>query len=99
MKNIRLMVSVRGKVQGVGYRESTREVATEYNVYGWVRNEADGRVTAVLEGGEEHVLSVVEWMRSGPRHAQVGELTWTEEAYTGSFDSFAVQRTHNPAKV
>ena len=47
---VREMVSFRGVVQGVGFRASCRAVAGELSLVGWVRNEADGTVTAHVQG-------------------------------------------------
>jgi acylphosphatase len=68
---VRRRVLVSGRVQGVWYRESCRETATARGVTGWVRNLADGRVEAVLEGPPEAVEAVVEWCRGGPARARV----------------------------
>jgi len=64
-------VVVSGRVQGVWYRESCRREATAAGVSGWVRNNYDGTVEAVLEGESVAVDRVVAWMRVGPRSAVV----------------------------
>jgi acylphosphatase len=61
-------------VQGVWYRESCRQVADRLGVSGWVRNEPDGSVVAVVEGEEAAVDRLLEWMRTGPRHAVVTDV-------------------------
>jgi acylphosphatase len=67
-------VTVRGMVQGVWFRDSCRRVALAAGVSGWVRNEPDGSVAAVLEGAPTEVERVIEWMRRGPRRAAVEEI-------------------------
>jgi len=67
----RTRVFVTGRVQGVWFRESCREQAVAVGVSGWVRNLADGRVEAVLEGPPAAVERVVQWCRQGPRQARV----------------------------
>lgn len=62
----RVRVTVRGRVQGVGYRWSTRLVAERERVTGWVRNVADGSVEAELQGEPERVDAVLAWMAEGP---------------------------------
>lgn len=68
-------VTVRGQVQGVGYRWFTREVADAAGITGWVRNRHDGSVEAVLQGEPEAVDAVLRAMRKGPRGARVIEMT------------------------
>lgn len=65
-------VVVQGRVQGVWFRASTREVAERHGVTGWVRNEPGGTVRAHLEGFPSDVEAVLGWMRDGgPPRAQV----------------------------
>ncbi len=52
-----------GRVQGVGFRYTARNIAQQYNVAGYVRNLADGRVELVLEGADEDMDCVVEAIR------------------------------------
>lgn len=68
---VRRRVTVSGRVQGVFFRDSCRQEALARGLAGWVRNRDDGAVEAVLEGDAAAVDAVVDWMRSGPRHAWV----------------------------
>ncbi len=68
---VRIQVVVSGRVQGVGYRASCAHRATEDGLGGWVRNRADGRVEAELEGSPTAVEAVLAWCRVGPRWATV----------------------------
>jgi len=76
---IRVRAIVFGRVQGVWYRQSCRDVAVAAGLRGWVRNNADGTVEAVLEGDAQSVKRVVEWMREGPSRAVVDDLRLTHE--------------------
>jgi acylphosphatase len=76
-------VIVRGRVQGVYFRDSCRRVALEAGVAGWVRNELDGTVAAHLEGSAAGVDRVVEWMRNGPPHAVVDDVAVAAVAPVG----------------
>jgi acylphosphatase len=58
-------------VQGVWFRESCRREAGSYGVVGWVRNRADGRVEAVLEGDAPGVQAMEAWCHRGPPRAYV----------------------------
>ena len=67
----RRRVVVRGQVQGVFFRETTKRSALAAGVSGWVRNRPDGTVEAVLEGEPEDVRRLVAFIRDGPRGARV----------------------------
>ena len=67
-------VVIKGRVQGVAYRASMREVAVEYRVQGWVRNRDDGVVLSVVQGEEADVERVLDWARRGPPAAKVTGL-------------------------
>ena len=85
---MRYRVVVGGRVQGVWYRESCRREAAAAGVAGWVRNNDDGTVEAVLEGEAEGVQRVLDWMRQGPRGAVVESVDARAEEPLGesSFD-------------
>ncbi|MEN3312037.1 MAG: acylphosphatase [Actinomycetota bacterium] len=68
---IRRRVVVHGHVQGVFFRDSTRRLAQQHGVAGWVANRPDGAVEAVFEGETDAVERLVAFSRSGPRGAQV----------------------------
>ena len=89
-KKIRAHVFVRGTVQGVYFRQNTKQVATRHKVAGWVRNLPDGRVEAVFEGGEMDVNEVIEWCHVGPPKAKVDDVSVKFEKYTGEFAGFEV---------
>jgi acylphosphatase len=80
---VRRRVLVSGRVQGVWYRETCRRVATENAVAGWVRNNHDGTVEAVLEGGSDAVERVIAWMGTGPPQAHVEHVEVRTEAPVG----------------
>lgn len=76
-------VVVRGRVQGVFFRDSARRAAESRGVAGWVRNRSDGAVEAWFEGDAEAVEAMVEWSRSGPSRAQVESVDVSEVAPEG----------------
>jgi acylphosphatase len=67
-------IRVRGRVQGVGYRDALRAEALRLGVNGWVRNRADGSVEALLQGDDACVDRLIDWARRGPRLAHVRTL-------------------------
>jgi acylphosphatase len=62
---VRAHVFVSGKVQGVFYRDTTKQEADKRGVRGWVRNLKDGRVEAVFEGPADKVEEMVAWCKVG----------------------------------
>jgi acylphosphatase len=87
---IRRRVIVRGLVQGVFFRDSTRRLAQRHGVSGWVANRGDGAVEAVFEGEADAVERLIAFSRKGPRGAQVDSVEVTEEEPTG-LSGFAVR--------
>lgn len=80
---VRRRVLVSGRVQGVFYRDSCRQVAQHEGVAGWVRNLRDGRVEAVFEGPEDAVDRVVAWCHDGPAGAVVTDFVVHPEVVEG----------------
>ncbi len=76
---IRRRVIVVGRVQGVFFRETTRHLAEQAGVAGWVRNRPDGTVEAVFEGEPDAVEQLVEACRTGPPMAEVADVEVIEE--------------------
>jgi len=65
---------VAGKVQGVGFRWSTRGKARQLGVTGWVRNCVDGRVEGEASGTKNAIAALLEWLRTGPPGARVDSV-------------------------
>jgi acylphosphatase len=76
---IRRRVVVRGHVQGVFFRETTRRRALQAHVSGWVRNRPDGAVEAVFEGERDAVERLVAFCEEGPRGSRVDRVVVTAE--------------------
>jgi acylphosphatase len=62
---------IRGRVQGVWFRESMRREAESLGIAGWVRNRADRTVEALVEGTPEAIEAIVRWAHRGPDTAEV----------------------------
>ncbi|MBA4436940.1 MAG: acylphosphatase [Nitrosopumilaceae archaeon] len=90
MVNQRVRVFVKGKVQGVFFRQALKVKAKQNDVFGWVKNLDDGRVEAVLEGNEENVGTLVEWCHGGPANARVEDVDIKNEKFTNEFSKFDV---------
>lgn len=88
MAMARRRVVAHGRVQGVWFRESARQRATELDVGGWVRNRPDGAVEAELEGDAEAVDVLVAWFLRGPSGAHVERLDVEEREPRGESDFY-----------
>jgi acylphosphatase len=84
-------VIVRGRVQGVFFRDTVRRMAEWRALAGWVRNREDGAVEAVFEGPPEGVESLVRFCHEGPRGAVVERVEAFEEEPEG-IEGFSIAR-------
>jgi acylphosphatase len=83
MSGTRRRVVAFGQVQGVFFRDSTRQEAERRGVAGWARNTDEGTVEAVFEGSPEAVEALVDFVRGGPGHANVSRVDVVEEEPEG----------------
>jgi len=90
MDTLRAHLIIEGRVQGVFFRDSTRNEATRLNLTGWVKNRFDGSVELVAEGSREEVKKLIDWCHHGPPGARVTMIHEIKEDYTGEFDSFRI---------
>ena len=89
---VRAHVFVKGKVQGVLFRYTTRTEADIRGVKGWVRNMSDGGVEAVFEGEKAKVDEMIDYCHYGPPAAKVSSVKVINYDYTGEFTNFAIRR-------
>ena len=90
MVNLRVRLFIKGKVQGVFFRQALKIRAKKNNVNGWVRNLKDGRVEALLEGKDTDVSTLIEWCHAGSANARVEDIEIKNEKYKGEFSKFEV---------
>lgn len=69
---------VHGKVQGVFYRDSTRQQAETLGITGWVKNNKDGAVELHACGEDSKIQLLIDWLHQGPERASVATVTWHE---------------------
>jgi acylphosphatase len=83
---------ISGRVQGVGFRWFTKDVAVREGLTGWVRNLPDGRVEALAEGETAAVARLEQALHGGPPGARVHTVNATAESPTGGFQDFSIAR-------
>lgn len=88
MPNQRLLATVRGRVQGVGYRWFVRREAEHLGIDGWVSNRSDGGVDVVAEAPDADLEIFVGRLRQGPLAASVSAVDIVYEPARGGLDGF-----------
>ena len=90
LRKARLVVT--GRVQGVFYRQSTREAAQALGLAGWVRNQPDGTVVLEAIGPLLALERLIAWCQEGPPAARVDrvEIEWSDPAAGEEKSSFQV---------
>ena len=81
---------VRGRVQGVFFRDACAREARSNGVVGWIRNRSDGAVEAWFEGHPQAVENLVTWCRQGPSRARIDGIDVTEDIPAG-LEDFRIQ--------
>ncbi len=89
MPTIHLLI--KGKVQGVFYRATAKEVAEELGLTGWVKNTKDGDVEIVATGDKDQLDQFAIWCKKGPSKAIVNEVQMTPQE-DQVFDAFKIAR-------
>jgi acylphosphatase len=84
-------ITVSGLVQGVFYRQSTKELASALNIKGQVRNKPDDTVEIIATGTAEQIEQLVKWCWSGPPKARVDNVVAKETALQ-LFEKFNIVR-------
>lgn len=91
MKKINFHVIISGRVQGVWFRQSTKQKAEQLGIKGWVRNKSDGTVEAVFEGETEAVSKMIDWCHQGPNLSKVKDVKTTRREVTEGLEDFSVK--------
>jgi acylphosphatase len=91
MSKVRAELKVHGRVQGVFYRQSTKDTALQLGLTGWAKNCQDGSVEAVFEGDKGSVDAAIEWCRQGPPAAHVTEVAVIWQEFQDEFSGFGIR--------
>lgn len=83
-------ITVKGKVQGVYFRATTKAVANQLGVKGFVINQSDGSVYIEAEGDDFALESLLDFCQEGPDRAEVEKVTFEETADLKMFQNFEV---------
>ena len=86
-----LSITITGKVQGVFFRQSAKEIALDLGVSGEAKNLEDGNVHIIATGNPEQLDAFTEWCKKGPPRAVVAGVEITELSLK-PFDHFTIVR-------
>jgi len=92
-ENARLHATVKGYVQGVGFRYFVLDTAVALKLSGWVRNLWSGEVEVVAEGERKALEQLLAVLRRGPRAAHVSGVDFEWGEFAGEYRSFYVKST------
>jgi acylphosphatase len=88
---VEFYVRVVGQVQGVFFRQSTKALADQLGIFGWVKNCSDGSVEALFQCFENQFNEMVTFLESGPTHAQVKHVAILyQKDCTKSLEGFTI---------
>ncbi|HBU27668.1 TPA: acylphosphatase [Candidatus Uhrbacteria bacterium] len=90
MKTSALHVRIEGRVQGVGYRNSLKDMAVKLGIRGWVRNRGDGSVEVHMVGNTEALQSLLAWCQNGSPLASVSTIHATELDDVPNYSAFSL---------
>ena len=87
----RAHIHVSGRVQGVGFRMSAAQEATDLELTGYVRNLDSGDVELVAEGDPDAIAEIIAWCHHGPPMSHITRVTVTRSKASGEYDGFSIR--------
>ncbi len=86
-----ISITVTGKVQGVFYRQSTKEMAQQLSISGQIKNLPDGNVEIIATGTKDQLDKLIDWCRHGPPRAVIRDI-YCKELPLQQFNQFTIIR-------
>jgi acylphosphatase len=90
MPTVHLLIE--GRVQGVFYRASAKQMADKLGITGWVKNTPEGNVEILAKGKEGDIEEYINWCKQGPPKAVVTNLAVTKKDDTLVLQGFEILR-------
>ncbi len=81
---------VKGRVQGIGYRDFVERYTREHNLFGWIKNKEDGSVEMVVQGTPDELKACIEVLNQGSLLARVETLSIDWRTPEKQFDEFRI---------
>ena len=89
--DFRAIIVVTGRVQGVGFRYSTLQMARDLELSGFVKNLPDNQLYIEVQGKPDSVRVLIEWCKRGPDHAIVESVECSYHP-VADFDRFQIRK-------
>ena len=89
MKTVRLII--KGKVQGVFFRATAKDIADDLGVNGWIKNLPDRNVEIRATAAEQILQQFIDWCKQGPPRARVDDVIVEEPGFE-EFNGFRIIR-------
>jgi len=87
-KHIKIQIS--GKVQGVWFRDTARQIATKFDLVGYAKNNSDGSVTIEACGNETGLQQLLSWSKEGSKLANVENVDFNINDKCGDYEGFSI---------
>lgn len=84
-------ITVKGRVQGVGYRYFAAQKAAEMGITGWVKNAVDGSVIIIAQGMVEEIETYIDYLYIGPTRSRVDQISKVKFNTLSDFNNFSVK--------
>jgi len=84
-------VIIKGRVQGVFFRDYTRKRALLFHLTGWVRNLPNGSVEALFCGDEKMISKMLNWLKQGSPQSRVDDIKADNMQITEIFSTFEIR--------
>jgi acylphosphatase len=87
----KVKISIFGRVQGVFFRASTKEIAEKLGLCGYAKNSPDGSVEVIAEGHKDKLEKLIEYCKKGPIAAKVEKINIRYSEASGKFHDFGIR--------
>jgi acylphosphatase len=85
-------IKVNGTVQGIFFKNFTKEHADKLKLRGFVRSLEDGDLEVFVEGEKENIAKLIEILKQGPQHSQIRNIKTEERKWSGDLKEFKILR-------
>lgn len=84
-------IIIKGRVQGVYFRDYTQRQAAFLNIQGWVRNLPNGSVECLITGEDQVTREMIDWLRKGSPMCRVDDIVVTPDSSDKTYSSFDIR--------